>query len=966
MSNLDADESLKLVCWNVQSLCNKIHTILEVLHDEKIHIACLQETWLSSESNHITSIIKQAGFNISHVFRSEKRGAGVAIIWKEHLQPITQLCKIQSKNYVSFQYQCMIFNLEPKLLIISIYRLQEIPFTQFLIDLEDLMSNHFSNSYSFILVGDFNTHFEKTELRDNIFLSDLMSSFGLSQLVNGPTHKAGHTLDLIFMNNFEVQSTVSNPIDFCVGDHFPVYLSLCNVHNRTNRITNHKNYRNLSGINLVEFASDLCSQLDNLKDLDFPSHYERFSSITNETLSRHAPLKTKTVPTKKPVPWQDSEYRSERALRRKYEREWKKSVVKNSIRHGPECDAYIQQRKKCAILATSKRSQYYSQLIQNTNGDQGSLYKIVSNVLDKNKSSFILPQCDNKPVELANRFNSFYTDKVKNIRDKIPIIDSTATTEASQTQFAGICLEVFSPVTVEGLKKLIQGKTVKTAYNDILPRSLMKKVLDTLLPYIVELINLSLATGSMEGVKEATIVPLLKKAGLDPEVLKNYRPVSDIVLISKLIETVVLDQFNRHTSRNNLQCDFQHGYKKFHNPETLLLRVVNDVLIGFDSNNGTILLLLDLSAAFDTVDIQKLLNILQTDFGITGIALKWFHSFLTNRKQKVRIQDSLSDCMDVLFGVPQGSVLGPVLFNLYAQSLYKIISAAGFNTSGYADDSNARLTFALTFQHSIVTQHLPNLMESITLWMNQFFLKINPDKTEIILFTPPSLSHRQTINGTFFRNGTCIRFSNTVTNLGVKLDKFLTLEPYVNSTVALCYKQLKDISSIRHLIGSKHTEMLVHSVISSRLDYCNSLLYGLNKSILEKFQKVQNAAARVVLKLRKRDPIRQEISKLHWLRVNERVLFKLLILTFKCIHNMAPVELQSLITFRNTDTCTLQLVFFDSVHGRRSFKYASPRLWNSLPIEIRKISLLSNFKSKIKHLLLCNPLEYMRSVNRYT
>ena len=507
---------------------------------------------------------------------------------------------------------------------------------------------------------------------------------------------------------------------------------------------------------------------------------------------------------------------------------------------------------------------------------------------------------------------------------------------------------------------------MKTAYNDFLPRPLMKDLLETLLPYIVELINLSLATGCMEGVKEATIVPLLKKAGLDTEVLKNYRPVSDIVLISKLIETVVLDQFNTHTTRNNLDCHSQHGYKKFHNTETLLLKVVNDVLIGFDKNNGTILLLLDLSAAFDTVDIQKLLNILQTDFGVTGIALKWFRSFLTNRKQKVRIQDSLSDTIDVIFGVPQGSVLGPVLFNLYAQSLYKVISAAGFNTSGYADDSNARLTFALTFQHSVITQHLPNLMESITQWMNQFFLKINPDKTEIILFVPQSLSHCNTINGTFFRNGTCIRFSDIVKNLGFKLDKFLTLEPYVNSTVALCYKQLKDISSIRNLISSNQTEMLVHSVISSRLDYCNSLLYGLNKSVIEKLQKVQNAAARVVLKLRKRDPIRQEISKLHWLRVNERVLFKVLLLTYKCIHNMAPVELQSLITFRNIDTCTLKLVFLDSVHGRRTFKYAAPRLWNSLPIEIRKIPALSNFKSKVKHFLFSNSSEYMRSVNRYT
>ena len=526
-------------------------------------------------------------------------------------------------------------------------------------------------------------------------------------------------------------------------------------------------------------------------------------------------------------------------------------------------------------------------------------------------------------------------------------------------------MEIFSPVSVEELRNLIKGKTIKTAYNDILPRPLMKKLLDALLPYICELINVSISTGSMEGVKEATIVPLLKKAGLDPEIFKNYRPVSDIVVISKLIETVVLARLNAHASANNLQCNFQHGYKKYHSTETLLLKVVDDILIGFDSNNGTILLLLDLSAAFDTVDINKLLNILEIEFGITGIALKWFHSFLTNRKQRVRINDSLSECLDVLFGVPQGSVLGPVLFNLYAKSLYDVISAAGFDTSGYADDSNARLSFSLKFQHSVITHHLPDLMDKITQWMNSFFLKINPDKTEIILFVPQSLKLLPTINGTIFSNGTCIRFSNTVTNLGVKLDRFLTLEPYVNSTVALCYKQLKDVSSIRHLIEKKHAEMLVHSIISSRLDYCNSLLYGLKNSVIDKYQKVQNAAAHVVLKLRKRNPIRQEIVNLHWLRINERILFKLLVMVFKCINNMAPVELSSLLTFHSIDQCTLRYVFLNSVHGRRSFRYIAPRLWNALPIATRKITVLANFKAKAKYLLFNNSVEYSRSVNRY-
>ena len=884
------------------------------------------------------------------------------------MESFKHICKIQAKNYYSFQYQCINFHFNPKLTIISIYRLQEISTTQFLLDLDDLINDHFNNSHSLILVGDFNVHFEKTESRDTILLSDLTSSFGLSQIINGPTHKLGHTLDLVFLNIFEVQTTTTPALNFSVGDHYPVHvsLSLNNVHKRSVSSAKQISFRNLRGINLEEFSSDLQSRLNTLtNNVDFPTQYNNFSEITQETLDHHAPLITKTLNPRNEVPWQDSEYRQERALRRKHERRWKKSVKNSGKTTGPERDAYIEQRSKCAKLANSKRSLYLRNLIQKNENDQSSLYKVVSQVLDKNKSSNTLPQFGDQPAHLANRFNSFYTEKVNNIRDKIPTIDSSTNVNSNQFIFTGTALDVFTPVTVDEFKSIIKGKTIKAAYNDILPRSIMKKVFDTLVPYICDLINLSLSTGSVEGIKEATIVPLLKKAGLDPETLKNYRPVSDIVLISKLTETIVLDRLNKHAILHNLQCNFQHGYKKFHSTETLVVKIVDDVLIGFDSNNGTLLLLLDLSAAFDTVDIEKLINILEKEFGISGIALKWFKSFLVGRTQKVRIHDTVSDCLDVLFGVPQGSVLGPVLFNMYTRSLYNVITSYGFVTSGYADDSNARLTFSLNFQHSAITQHLPKLMDQITHWMNSFFLKINPDKTEIILFVPKCLSNQPTINGTVFSDGTCIRFSNTVTNLGVTLDRFLTFESHVNWTVAYCYKLLKDVSSIRNLITKQQTEMLVHSIISSRLDYCNSLFYGINKSVIEKLQKVQNAAARCVLKLRKRDSIRLELVNLHWLRVHERILFKVLLLVFKCLNGMAPVELCSLLTIHNVDNLTLRYMFLDSVYGRRSFRYAAPRLWNALPIAIRKLSTLENFKSKLKYHLFNYSQEFMRSVNRY-
>ena len=242
--------------------------------------------------------------------------------------------------------------------------------------MNEIINDHFSNSKSLIIVGDFNVHFEKNELRDTISLSDLMSSFGLSQLVVGPTHTHGHTLDLIFLNTFELQTTTSSPVDFDIGDHFLVNLVLKNVQNNT-AIPASKSisYRNLKGINLEEFSTELCSKLNTLHDnVDFPTKYSQISILAHETLDSHAPLITKTISNKSDVHWQDSEYRTERALRRKYERVWKKALKESGIKTGPEREAYIEQRKKCAHLATLKRSQYYRNLIQKNDGYQSALF----------------------------------------------------------------------------------------------------------------------------------------------------------------------------------------------------------------------------------------------------------------------------------------------------------------------------------------------------------------------------------------------------------------------------------------------------------------------------------------------------------------------------------------------------------------------------------------------------------------
>ena len=190
-------------------------------------------------------------------------------------------------------------------------------------------------------------------------------------------------------------------------------------------------------------------------------------------------------------------------------------------------------------------------------------------------------------------------------------------------------------------------------FNDPIPDKLLKLVIDLFIPLWTQLGNLGLATGSIEGLlKHADIIPLLKAAGLDTETLNNFRPVSVLQFLGKLIERVVLRRLNNHLLINESNVSNQYGYKKGHGTETILPKVTNDILIACDKKTATVLLLLDLSAAFDAVNIEVLLSILQSEIGITGSALQWFSSFLRNRTMLVKINDAYSETFVVEFGIP--------------------------------------------------------------------------------------------------------------------------------------------------------------------------------------------------------------------------------------------------------------------------------------------------------------------------
>ena len=231
---------------------------------------------------------------------------------------------------------------------------------------------------------------------------------------------------------------------------------------------------------------------------------------------------------------------------------------------------------------------------------------------------------------------------------------------------SSFCLSYFEPVSVQFVKRLISKMSSKSSALDPMPTKLLKKCLQQVVPVITRIINSSLESGKFpDSCKSAIVRPLLKKQGLDINILRNYRPISNLPYIAKLIEKTVLVQVNSYLCQNNLYAKCQSAYRVGHSTETALLRVQNDVLRALDIQNDVIIVLLDLSSAFDTIDHDILLHRLRCRFKIDGVVLEWIRSYLRGRTQRVCVGSVVSEAQFLDCGVPQGSVLGPVLFSLY-------------------------------------------------------------------------------------------------------------------------------------------------------------------------------------------------------------------------------------------------------------------------------------------------------------
>ena len=551
----------------------------------------------------------------------------------------------------------------------------------------------------------------------------------------------------------------------------------------------------------------------------------------------------------------------------------------------------------------------------------------------------------------------WHLEKINKIRKQLDTNEKDMNTGEENSDMSNTkYLEKFQPITSNELKSIICSMKTKTCKLDPIPTQFVKKFMQYLLPIILHVINSSIHNKVFPNIlKKAIVTPLIKDKSKSHDEYSNYRPVSLTPFLAKVLERALYPQINHHIESNNLHCKFQSSYRKNFSCETALTRVVGDIQYFVSEGFCVLLVLLDNSAAFDTVDHSILLKRLELNFNIKQDALCMINSYLSNREFSVAINDEIGKSNHLKHGVPQGSILGPLFYILYVKNVEQILQQNGVEASLYADDVQLYVKFKPELINNAV-EIVEKCVKEIKTWMNSCFLKLNPEKTMMKLFTPP-----KTTLSTFHLNvgsNKLIKPSASVTVLGVELGEKMDFSEFINSKIRSCNFHLRNFKYIKHCLPQKTRILLVNSFIFSVLDYSNVLLVCLPGYQIEKLQKIMNKAVRFILNVRFDEHITPYLFQLHFLPVKLRIKFKTCLIAFKIVNKIAPEYLEenfkmftpnSSINLRPGTGRDEKMIDMDLKQRKKNILYTNLVLnWNNLPQNIRKITSLNSFKSELK------------------
>ena len=953
---------------NIQSVRNKTFDVCDLIKEEGLDIFALTETWLNEYEYAVINEMTPVTHSFIHVPRSNRQGGGVGIFLSNSFNKIRKVGTERCESFELLRVDCEINS--NKMTILVIYRPPGLSVRQFIDEFREYLDTLDMVSANILICGDFNIRVNNPGERYVTEFIDTMNSFNLINSVDKPTSAGGHIIDLVFsdgdkelINNLQVDEICSlSPVHKLIT--FTIRIVRVQKHMKSIKFRSKRCFEAEALIETIlnkvtAVRSSLCVHGHDRKDRCVTCFSELFNNIIYEEYNEMCPMIEKDIIIKDSAPWFNSEVNQAKREKKRKERLWRKHRTDETRA------AYTQAKNKEKRLIIATKREYYSRKTLEAGKDINKFYRTLNDLTGYKKKNKLPEGFLDR--ELANKFIDFFDDKIKNI---INDFNENCPEDSVQVEQRSVPeLRSFHTVDSAVIKTTIKKVKMTYCVNDPLP---MKEIVhstnfDSMVALVTDLINVSIKENKFPETEKRAIVKPIVKGKLDTQELSSFRPVSNLTFLSKLMENVILDQLSNHLEAVGALPDNQSAYKRFYSTETALCSVVSDMRSLIDNGKCGILILLDLSAAFDTV-VHSLLLRDCCNIGITGSALAYLKSYLESRTYRVQIGDSFSEPKTLERGVPQGSVLGPVLFCIYTIELSHLLSSHGVDFKLFADDTQFYMSLSNVEN---CEEKLTSIMVDIGKWMAGKQLKLNENKTECLIVGKPIDVTR--INMCQLKvNNQYIKVSKNVKNLGVILDSELSMKDQINETVKKASYHLKNITFVKKYLDEKAVQMLVQNHVISKLDYCNCLYYGAPNYLLRKLQMVMNRAARIVKGLSLRERITPALIDLHWLPMKARVVYKQCVLVYQTLQSGKPVYLRNILQdfHVNTDILLRHGVEINRLNeqryntevGRRAFKNSAPRLYNSLPRHVKEANNVQTFRKRLKTFLFTDSYDLMNKV----
>ena len=958
-----SNELLHFLSFNCRSIRNKIHGVMSYIEEKQIEIACLQETWLNLGDKSLYQIIQEYGYKTITKERRDARGGGVAILYKPNLK-IKKMTLNIMEVYTSFEYVCCtLCHNKNYINLVNLYRP---PYSRrhqctvkiFNQEFQSFLSLLLELKGDLLLVGDFNINLNGKHDENVLNFLRSINENNLLQISISQTHIKGGILDLVIVNKnlHDTGMHIDTDTTFHT-DHYPILINLLDKPDLKDENVIIRRVRQLINLETEKFEEDLKLQpvtdLEKYINLSPAELIELYNSTMEQLVNKHCPLKIKKYrPKHIKSKWYNAKLQRLKQEKRRAERRYKKSKIPDNKR------AFTEIRNQYNFEIKESRAKFYQDKIASSKSDLKQLYGTLDKLLGCTKERITPTNKDDKTI--TKEMAEFYVHKINNIRYELNSSNTYNLNIEANSNLSNIkSLTHFSLINSEDLMKIIKSMKNKTCRSDPIPTAIVKKNINNLIHILTRIVNSCILENTFpDSLKNALVTPIIKDQSKSSEDYKNYRPVSDLPFLSKVLEQVIYQQLSNHIEINGLHCKYQSSYRKHHSCETSMIRMVGDIQSMVGEGMCVILVLLDNSAAFDTVDHRVLLYRLEHQYKVKNEALNMIKSYLNGRTFSVMIGDKVGDPEGLRYGVPQGSILGPLFYLLYTKELEKIVENHGLKVSLYADDVQVYFGFKAECI-KLVQEKLEKCIVSIMNWMKANFLKLNPDKTMIKFFTPDKqkLNHEVMSFHLNFGN-TTIHPSKSIKVLGVILGAKLNFQTFISNKIRTCNYHLRNLRNIKTCLPTKIRIQLVNTLILSTLDYCNALFACLPECHIYPLQKVMNKAVRFIFNLKYDTHISPFLFKLHFLPIKFRIKFKLCLIAFKIRIGTAPLYLLNTFEFFQPSTTIAlrhgvgrdELMMKINLAQMKNLTVLSKIIieWNDLPFQIRNISDIEIFKTQLK------------------